>query len=99
MKVRSHSVCIAGVNVIGLEGPLLKVVPNPGPGVFTVTLSSDFDEETHFLATNIVGEKISEFSGNTNEPIPIRLDVPNGVYFLSAGTIHGTWTEKIMVMK
>ena len=99
VKVRTHAACIVGINTISNEVAMLKITPNPNPGQFTVNLSSGIDEETHFIITNIVGEKIREVTGSTNHPVSIQLDVPGGIYFLSAKTVHGNCTNKVMVVK
>jgi len=99
MKVKSHAACIAGVTAVANNGPAITVVPNPSPGVFTVSLSSDIDEDACFRITNMVGEKIAEVTGNTNSTVTVRLNVPGGIYFLNASTRHGTWTEKILITK
>jgi len=99
LKVKSAASCISGVTELAGDEPAIKVIPNPGPGVFSITLSSAIDEETQFLVTNMLGEKISEVSGVTNKPVTLRLEVPAGVYILTAATAHGKFTEKIMVIK
>ena len=100
ITVRSHAACISGVNTItGTVNESFRVSPNPGPGTFTINLSSSFEEDIHYVVTNMVGEHIREFTGLTNKATILQLDVATGVYTLSATTMHGKWIEKVMVIR
>jgi len=83
----------------GNAAGLITVIPNPNPGIFTINLSSTINEQAHFVLSNIVGEKIREFTGSANKPITIQLDIPGGLYFLNAATSQGKWTKKIIVIR
>lgn len=70
--------------------------PNPNKGSLSVTLTSAEQEEAQFIITNIIGEKVKEIKATTNTPVEIKLNVPQGIYFISAITVHGNWTRKII---
>ena len=98
--VRPNSICLSGVNttVVNSENGIV-LFPNPTNGMLTVNLSSDIQEEVHFIITNLTGEKVTEFNANTNKPIDIRIDQPTGIYFISANTAHGRWVEKMTIIR
>jgi hypothetical protein len=98
--VPSVAVCDERVNTVTSDAAgIITIIPNPGPGTFAVNLSSPVNEQAHFIITNIIGEKIKEFTGSTNMPITMQLDVPDGVYFLNVSTLHGIWTKKVIVTR
>jgi len=81
----------------GPAGEVLRVWPNPSDGTFSVLLSSDNDEPVHILISNIVGEKVSEITGVTNNAIEVKLNEAVGVYFISASTAMGNYVGKVAV--
>ncbi len=85
---------VRGVTINQAE---LKVYPNPNQGIFTMNLVSGIDEDVHVAITNIVGQKLKEFTSTTNKVIEITLDQPAGVYILSATTASGNYVTKVTV--
>ena len=75
----------------------LNVFPNPNTGVFTVSLSSAYDESAAIIISNILGEKIKEITTTTNTETEIRLNVPAGLYMVSVSTAHGNYVSKVTV--
>jgi hypothetical protein len=71
--------------------------PNPNDGTFSIKLTSFIDEEAHIVITNIIGEKIKEFTVATNNAAAIKLDAADGVYFINAISAHGRWNAKVLV--
>ncbi|MFI5195520.1 MAG: Ig-like domain-containing protein [Chitinophagales bacterium] len=100
IHVFTAATCPTGINPV-TEGPLteLKVFPNPNGGIFTMNLSSGIDEAVHVVITNIVGEKVREFTTTTNNMVDIKLNPPPGLYLLSASTAHGRYVAKVVVEK
>ena len=96
--VLSHTDCLAGVaNTATGEANVINAWPNPSDGTFTVTLSSVADEAVQLVITNMVGEKVKEYSTKSNTSLNVRLDAPNGIYFLNAVSEHGMWNGKVLV--
>ena len=62
----------------------IKVYPNPNGGTFNMQLSSKFDTVAQVNITNILGEKVKAFSIKTNMQTPVLIDVPKGLYVISA---------------
>jgi hypothetical protein len=96
----SVSNCPSGLaNFYTNEQGELRIYPNPGNGTFAFSLSSPFNEILRVDVVSAVGEKVKELTTLTNTITNVKLDVPAGVYFLSAGTEHGRWNERIVVVK
>jgi len=75
----------------------LKLLPNPNNGTFTMNLLSDNDEQAQVVITNIVGEKVKEFTIATNKDAEIKLNQAPGLYFISATTAQGKYVAKVVV--
>ncbi len=75
----------------------LKVYPNPNNGSFNMNLISGINEPVEVTITNVIGEKISQFTTTTNMVTNIILNKAAGIYILSANTIHGRFVAKITV--
>ncbi len=100
VHVRAANICNTGVDPVAeTQITELKVFPNPNGGIFTMNLSSDIDEEVHVMVTNIVGEKVKEFTTATNAMFDIKLNSAPGIYLLSAFTAHGRYVAKVVVEK
>ncbi|MCW3122131.1 MAG: surface protein [Flavipsychrobacter sp.] len=90
--------CVSAVAPVGtISGTELKVYPNPNTGMFTVNLQSEDNAAAHVVITNIVGATVSEFTTTTNKTVDVTIDRPIGIYFLTARTVSGIYTTKIMV--
>ena len=75
-----------------------KVYPNPAPnGQFTISISSNTNEKVNIIITDLLGEKIKNFIATTNKPMVVQLDVPTGIYILSAYDGYSISSTKIIV--
>jgi hypothetical protein len=83
-------------NISG-SGAALTIYPNPSSGRFNIEVTSQQNEMTTIAVTNVFGEKVKELTANTNEPTPIQLYNPAGIYFITAITNNKTLTAKIVV--
>ena len=90
---------IAGVNEVANPVAVLNVYPNPSEGDFTINLSSSVTEQAQVTITNMVGKKVKEVSITTNQASVLKLDAPDGIYFLTATTPGGKTTAKITITK
>ncbi len=88
-----------GVNTLTKDAGLMNIYPNPNNGEFTVNLASDNSEPASVVITNILGERVKELTIATNKNYDVRLDVPAGMYFLSASTENGKYSGRISVTK
>jgi hypothetical protein len=91
------SPCPLQINAFNYAGNTLQVSPNPCTGSFSVYLSSIIAEQAHFTITDTKGEKVKEFYGAANEHLPIHLEVPGGIYFLSVRSAHTNERVKLVV--
>jgi len=86
-----------GTSNIAGQKQEISVFPNPSDGMFTFIISSNTNEQTKVIVTNILGEKVREFSAKTNEQNKIELNVPPGIYLLLATTTQKEFNEKIVI--
>lgn len=93
----SITISDVGVRQPGVSYNEMKLVPNPNKGAFTMNLQSDRNEQVNVVITNILGEKVIEFTTTTNTTMEIKLDQAPGVYILSAITNRGSYVTKVMV--
>jgi trimeric autotransporter adhesin len=89
--------CNVGVSNTYAAENGLQVYPNPNYGQFNILLSSADDEQAIVTITNLIGVKIREIKISTNKPEEISIDAPPGIYFLSAASPSGRWSEKIIL--
>jgi len=86
-----------GINntVAGIDK--LTIMPNPAKENFTISVSSTFNEPTTITITNMIGEKVAEITGTTNQTIDASLHAPAGIYLINASTPHGNMGGKIVI--
>jgi len=89
--------CIVAVGSVHATAPVLSVFPNPSTGTFTLNLESATSEQADITIVNVVGEQVKQLSTVTNHKTDILLNVPAGVYMLTATTPHGKWSARIAV--
>ena len=89
----------AGVSSAISASTQLIVYPNPNQGEFTLNLASANSENAVVVITNVLGEKVKEFTMATNKPAGIILDQPTGLYLVSATTSTGKYSAKITITK
>lgn len=75
----------------------LKVYPNPSFGTFNLDLSTSNTEDVRVVVTNMVGETVHSFTTKTNKVNEVVIDVPPGIYFISAATAMKRYTGKVTV--
>jgi hypothetical protein len=89
----------SGVASTSAEEMTFQIVPNPNNGMFNVSFSSGIYEQAFVTITNIMGQRIKEFTVYANRENPVSLDVPAGMYFLTATDQNMAFTAKIVVAK
>lgn len=89
----------AGVNNVVNYAGAVSIFPNPNNGSFTINISSESNEVANVIVTNMVGEVVSEIKVPTNTPADITLSQPAGIYMVSAFTIDGKSTARVVVTK
>jgi len=84
-------------NTVDLAVNTLSVYPNPSKGSFTFRIKSVVNENARIIITNIIGQKIKEINAATNKDLEIALDVPPGMYYVTAITEQGRESVKVIV--
>ena len=76
----------------------LLIYPNPGPGTFTIRVSSDVQEEVSIVVVNMLGQKLKIAATLTNTPLTMDLnDEPSGVYIVTMYSAHGKCSKKVKI--
>ncbi len=75
----------------------LFISPNPNSGAFTMNLISSLDESVHITITNVIGQKIKEFTTTTNKVTDIQMGEAAGIYLLNATTSTGSHVAKMVI--
>jgi uncharacterized protein YjdB len=88
-----------GVSIINGKSSALAVYPNPNTGDFTLDLPAATTEDASVIITDLVGREVKQMVISTNNTVNIKLDVPSGIYFLSATTATNKYEAKITVTK
>ena len=81
----------------GKEG--ISLFPNPNSGKFTINCTSKENEEVKIVVTNMLGQQVRVLSTTTNKANDILLDVPAGVYCVTAVTGGRRYTEHVTVVR
>jgi len=76
-----------------------NIYPNPSTGSFNIFANSDKYTHANCTVSNMVGEKVNEFTINTNQESSVNLNIPTGVYFISVSAGEEKYTTKLVIMK
>jgi sugar lactone lactonase YvrE len=85
------------VNLIKFTEPSISIYPNPTKGIFYVKLLSGINAIVPISIKDVLGNEVLEVDLFTNQISTIKIDVPAGVYFLSATYFGERWYDKIIV--
>lgn len=75
----------------------MVIAPNPNAGNFTLTLSAGKSAQVNVAITNMLGQVVLQRLVNTNSPSEFRLDVPAGLYTVTATLDSKVYTSKVTV--
>jgi len=95
--INPHPPCPSAVVAIPAPSEGLTIFPNPNDGALTLSVTTPTNEQATITITNILGEKIKQFTTTTNVATQVKMEMPEGVYFISATTASGRWNEKVVV--
>ncbi len=85
-----------GNNLTG-NNAYLSIYPNPSDGSFVVNVTAAINEDAQVIVTNMIGEKMGEFNITTNQPAEETIQLPTGIYLITAITKNDRLTTKIVV--
>ena len=98
VTVLTQAECNTQVGTVpGTDPYELTVYPNPNKGTFTLNLASDKDEHVRVVISNIIGQKVKEFTIATNKSVSVTIDKAAGFYLLSVYTSKGKYVTKVTV--
>jgi len=90
--------CPTGIDAPHAAGRnALEVWPSPAIGMVSILLSSPVSEPVSVVITNVIGRVAKELSTITNRSIEVPLNIPPGVYAVSATTAQGRWVQQLVV--
>ena len=84
------------------QKPDIAIYPNPSTGIFSLSIYSIDQENAVAVITNSLGEKVKEITlpmAIGLNTIPIRLEQPIGVYYLSVISANETTNKIINIVK
>ncbi|MCW3121029.1 MAG: hypothetical protein JWQ38_521 [Flavipsychrobacter sp.] len=87
------------VLVVNAASSAISVYPNPNNGKWTVHISADRNEVLHIVVTNVTGQIVTDATGMTNANTEVSVDMPDGVYFITATSEQGVWHQQMVVAK
>ncbi len=97
VSVMSHDQCNVQAGSVANTETELKVYPNPNKGMFTLNLLSENDEPVRVVISNVIGNKIKEFTTSSNKATEVNLNVASGIYLLSVYTSGGKFVTKVTI--
>jgi hypothetical protein len=75
----------------------INVKPNDEPGSFTITLTTNFEEQAEVTITNDKGKVVKTFNIVANQPAEFTLDEPSGLYNFTAETPSTRYEARIVI--
>jgi len=85
-------------NIVG-NRENLNIYPNPNTGSFTIHITLSGNSTAQFTISNVEGQEVLKFTGNTNEDIDVKHALQPGIYFVTATTSEGNYVQKVVVME
>ncbi len=85
------------VNPVTANEASLRVFPNPNSGSFSFLMTSGVNEQVDVVISNVLGETVRTFTTTTNKQTELSLNIPAGIYLMSANTAHGKRTARVVV--
>jgi hypothetical protein len=77
----------------------INIFPNPTPDQFTLALEAGSKESVEILITDILGRKVFQTSGRTNQTYTFGKDLRSGVYIVQVKQGKDMQTFKLMKRK
>ncbi len=99
MQKSYYNTPLAVTNINAANSGSMSIVPNPNSGSFKLRLATLGTEKATVVISNSIGQKVKEFSMNTNEANEIVLDEAAGVYFITANTKSERFSAKVVLTK
>ena len=75
----------------------IAATPNPNNGKFTICLYDAIPEKAEITIKNVLGDILQNFVVDANKPNELQLNLPKGIYILSAQTTTNNYATKIII--
>ncbi|MCW3121014.1 MAG: hypothetical protein JWQ38_506 [Flavipsychrobacter sp.] len=95
--VRSYTACHTGFTNTQLTNEGVNVYPNPNSGSFTLNIQSAGEKQATVSIQNVLGVRVHETTIPCNQPADLNLNLPPGMYLLTAATTNQQWSKKIVI--
>ncbi|MBX2904568.1 MAG: T9SS type A sorting domain-containing protein [Taibaiella sp.] len=86
---------VSSLRGAALQG--ISIAPNPGSGLFMLTIGSQANEVAEVAITDITGRIVQVQRMQTNKETSLQLQAPPGLYLVTATTASGRASAKIIV--
>lgn len=77
----------------------LSISPNPGTDNITIGLFSTQNKDVQFIITNVAGQTVATLPATANQYVKLDIDLPAGVFYVTAVTRDGVRVEKLLVVR
>jgi hypothetical protein len=89
--------CVTGVTPLYSFPASIIISPNPSDGIFNIQLLCSANNDAEIIITNIAGEQVKHFTMSPNKNKQIQLNVPAGIYTVTATLNNERLTQKLIV--
>ncbi len=96
-RIRKVSTGTSSISPIGLDRLALDISPNPASDLININLTAEKRETIKIAITNVVGHEVQVITAYTNTPTNVSLNVPAGVYFVTAMLSNATLCKTLIV--
>jgi len=87
----------AAIQNVNTANTSMKVMPNPNNGSFGMMIPSRTHANAVVTITNSIGQVVRQVTVTTNKEVMLQLDVPSGIYYLSATASSERYSSKIII--
>ena len=98
VKIINCDTTTAVNNVVSLTNSC-SVYPNPSIGSFSITARSARYTTAHCTVSDMIGQKVNEFTIDTNKETAVNMNVPSGLYFITITAGDEKYTTKMNIIK
>lgn len=101
IRVHSTGYCdsVTSVPTINTTVNVFDVYPNPAYHSITIHIASDRNEAAMITITNVLGERVTEWTVISNTPTERELNLPVGMYVLTAHINNMSYVRRLVVIE
>ena len=95
-RVRMISAAPSGISTRNIPSGIC-IYPNPSSSSFTLNIGAVNNADVHVCITNMAGQTIKDLQAPANKDVSVQLNVPAGIYTISAYIEGGVVVRKLVV--